>query len=215
MVHKKSSTTTKIRTVFDATSFSITLNDTLMVGTTVHPPLVDDSGLPNDTCHVWSLSIVYRKRVWNIIRLISNQNFPMQPKKLRNHSMWIIIWEELTLQIRQSVYKMRCILCFRWVVFYSVNGIVAILRSYKALLLNWEIPVLSSHCPILSSTPRHLELNETHMMTISEYCWSPTYTAQQRSTVSDVAKTFDTLTWFFGCIREGLFQGRIPQIGRF
>ena len=44
VVHKESSTTTKIRAVFDAsasTSSGISLNDTLMVGPTVHPSLVD------------------------------------------------------------------------------------------------------------------------------------------------------------------------------
>ena len=43
-LHKKSSTTTKVRAVFDAsasTSSGISLNDTLMVGPTVHPSLVD------------------------------------------------------------------------------------------------------------------------------------------------------------------------------
>ena len=44
MVYKTSSTSTKVRAVFDAsakTSSGISLNDTLMVGPTVHPPLVD------------------------------------------------------------------------------------------------------------------------------------------------------------------------------
>ena len=43
-VHKESSTTTKIRAVFDASiknSTGISLNDTLMVGPTVHPSLID------------------------------------------------------------------------------------------------------------------------------------------------------------------------------
>lgn len=43
-VHKQSSTTTKIRAVFDASmksSSGVSLNDTLMVGPTVHPQLVD------------------------------------------------------------------------------------------------------------------------------------------------------------------------------
>jgi hypothetical protein len=43
-VHKESSTTTKIRAVFDAsmkTTSGISLNDTLIVGPTVHPPLID------------------------------------------------------------------------------------------------------------------------------------------------------------------------------
>ena len=44
VVHKDSSTTTKIRAVFDASaksSSNVSLNDTLLVGPTVHPPLVD------------------------------------------------------------------------------------------------------------------------------------------------------------------------------
>ena len=44
VVCKKSSTTTKIRAVFDAsaaTSTGVSLNSTLMVGLTVHPPLID------------------------------------------------------------------------------------------------------------------------------------------------------------------------------
>ena len=44
MVRKESSTTTKLRAVFDAsakTSSGISLNDILLVGPTVHPPLVD------------------------------------------------------------------------------------------------------------------------------------------------------------------------------
>ena len=43
-VYKASSTTTKIRAVFDASAKSFTgvsLNDTLLVGPTIHPPLVD------------------------------------------------------------------------------------------------------------------------------------------------------------------------------
>ena len=43
-VYKESSTTTKIRAVFDASAKSstgVSLNDTLMVGPTVHPPLID------------------------------------------------------------------------------------------------------------------------------------------------------------------------------
>ena len=43
-VHKQSSTTTKIHGVFDASMKSasgVSLNDTLMVGPTVHPQLVD------------------------------------------------------------------------------------------------------------------------------------------------------------------------------
>jgi len=43
-VHKQSSTTTKIRAVFDASmkfASGVSLNDTLMVGPTVHPQLVD------------------------------------------------------------------------------------------------------------------------------------------------------------------------------
>ena len=44
VAHKESSTTTKMRAVFDAsakTSTGISLNDTLLVGPMVHPPLVD------------------------------------------------------------------------------------------------------------------------------------------------------------------------------
>ena len=44
VVHKESSTTTKLCAVFDAsakTSTGTSLNDTLLVGPTVHPPLVD------------------------------------------------------------------------------------------------------------------------------------------------------------------------------
>ena len=43
-VHKEHSTTTKIRAVFDASAKStigVSLNDTLLVGPTVHPPLID------------------------------------------------------------------------------------------------------------------------------------------------------------------------------
>ena len=43
-VHKESSTTTKIRAVFDAsmkTTSGVSLNDMLMVGPTVHPSLVE------------------------------------------------------------------------------------------------------------------------------------------------------------------------------
>ena len=43
-VYKASSTTTKIRAVFDASAKSstgVSLNDTLLVGPTIHPPLVD------------------------------------------------------------------------------------------------------------------------------------------------------------------------------
>ena len=44
-VRKESSTTTKIQAVFDASAKSstgiISLNDTLLVGPTIHPPLVD------------------------------------------------------------------------------------------------------------------------------------------------------------------------------
>lgn len=41
-VHKPSSTTTKLRVMFDAkTSTGVSLNDILMVGPTVYPPLVD------------------------------------------------------------------------------------------------------------------------------------------------------------------------------
>ena len=44
VMHKESSTTSKVRAVFDAsvtTSTGISLNSTLMVGPTVHPPLID------------------------------------------------------------------------------------------------------------------------------------------------------------------------------
>ena len=43
-VYKASSSTTKIRAVFDASARSstgVSLNDTLLVGPTIHPPLVD------------------------------------------------------------------------------------------------------------------------------------------------------------------------------
>ena len=43
-VRKESSTTTKIRAVFDASAKSstgVSLNDTLLVGPTIHPPLID------------------------------------------------------------------------------------------------------------------------------------------------------------------------------
>ena len=43
-VHKESSTTTKIRAIFDVstkTASDVSLNDTLMVDPTVHPSLVD------------------------------------------------------------------------------------------------------------------------------------------------------------------------------
>ena len=43
-VYKASSTTTKVRVVFDASAKSstgISLNDMLLVGSTVHPPLID------------------------------------------------------------------------------------------------------------------------------------------------------------------------------
>ena len=43
-VRKESSTTTKLRAVFDASAKSstgVSLNDTLLVGPTIHPPLVD------------------------------------------------------------------------------------------------------------------------------------------------------------------------------
>lgn len=45
LVYKESSTTTKVRAVFDAsakTSSGTSFNDRLMVGPTVHPQLVDD-----------------------------------------------------------------------------------------------------------------------------------------------------------------------------
>ena len=47
-VRKDSITTTKLRIVFDASaksSIGVSLNDTLLVGPTIHPPLVDIPGL--------------------------------------------------------------------------------------------------------------------------------------------------------------------------
>ena len=43
VVRKESSTTTKLRAFFDASSqmSNGVLNDTLLVGSTVHPPLID------------------------------------------------------------------------------------------------------------------------------------------------------------------------------
>ena len=44
VVRKKHSTITKIRAVFDASAKSstgVSLNDTLLIGLTVHPPLID------------------------------------------------------------------------------------------------------------------------------------------------------------------------------
>ena len=43
-VYKESSTTTKVRAVFDASAKSstgVSLNDTLLVGPTIHPPLIN------------------------------------------------------------------------------------------------------------------------------------------------------------------------------
>ena len=43
-VYNESSTTTKVRAVFDASAKSstgVSLNDTLLVGPTIHPPLID------------------------------------------------------------------------------------------------------------------------------------------------------------------------------
>ncbi len=43
-VHKQESTTNKLRVVFDASAKSsngVSLNDTLLVGPTTHPPLID------------------------------------------------------------------------------------------------------------------------------------------------------------------------------
>ncbi len=39
VVHKKTSSTTKVRAVLDASSSGVSL--TFLVGTTIHPPLVD------------------------------------------------------------------------------------------------------------------------------------------------------------------------------
>lgn len=42
--YKRSSSTTKVRAVFDAPAIAasgVSLNDTLLVGPTVHPPLID------------------------------------------------------------------------------------------------------------------------------------------------------------------------------
>ena len=53
IVHKESSSTTKIRIVFDAsakTSTGVSLKDVLVVGPTVHPPLVD-------VLHLWLMSV--------------------------------------------------------------------------------------------------------------------------------------------------------------
>ena len=40
-VYKASNTTTKVRAVFDKSSTGVSLNNTLLVGPTVHPPLID------------------------------------------------------------------------------------------------------------------------------------------------------------------------------
>ena len=56
-VHKQSSTTTKLRVVFDASAKSSTntsLNDTLMVGPTLHSPLIDV--LLRFRCHVVAIT---------------------------------------------------------------------------------------------------------------------------------------------------------------
>ena len=53
IVHKESSSTTKIRIVFDAsakTSTGVSLKDVLVVGPTVHPPRVD-------VLHLWLMSV--------------------------------------------------------------------------------------------------------------------------------------------------------------
>jgi hypothetical protein len=101
-VYKSSSTTTKIRAVFDASAKSasgVSLNDILLVGPTVHPLLVNVlfrrhriavtadinkmyravelsprppsfclevkflrgvERLPDDTCHLWSVGLIFR-----------------------------------------------------------------------------------------------------------------------------------------------------------
>ena len=59
IVYKESSTTTKVRAVFDAsakTASGVSLNDQLQVGPTVHPPLVHVQCTPlipfqKDCCH--------------------------------------------------------------------------------------------------------------------------------------------------------------------
>ena len=69
-VKKEQSTTTKLRVVFDAsakTSTGVSLNDTLMIGPTVHPPLIDV--LLRFRCHRVALSADVSK-MYRAVKLV-------------------------------------------------------------------------------------------------------------------------------------------------
>ena len=73
IVRKETSTTTKIRAVFDAlakTSTGISLNDILLVGPTVHPPLLDILIRSNLTVLHSSLISVACTELYNFLSLI-------------------------------------------------------------------------------------------------------------------------------------------------